>query len=72
MIGRNEPALREPSLFADEESRVVVRSGAEVALEKRHECPEQRLLSRVSILHPPDPDRASLEIDVFPLEQAGF
>ena len=52
------PALREPSLSADEESRVVVRSGPEVALENPHERPEQRLLPGVTVLHPPDADGA--------------
>jgi len=67
-----DPALREPALSADEESRVVVRSGPEVALENRYERPEQRLLSRITVLHPPDPYRVPLEIDVFSLEQARF
>src|SRR5439155_19900555 len=61
------PTLREPALSADEESRVVVRSGPEVALENRHERPEQRILSRVTVFHPPDPDGAPLEIDVLSL-----
>jgi hypothetical protein len=55
------PALRELSLSADEESRVVVGSGREVAFENRHERPEEWLLSRVAVLHPPDPDGAALE-----------
>jgi hypothetical protein len=69
-MGRHR--MTQPSLSADEKSRVVVGSGPEVALENRHERPEQLLLSRVTVLHPPDPDRAPLEVDVFPLEQQTF
>jgi hypothetical protein len=63
-----DPPLREPSLSADEESRDVVGSGPQVAFENRHERSEKRLLSRVAVLHPPDPNGAALEVDVLSLQ----
>jgi hypothetical protein len=63
------PALAQAPLATDEERRIVIGPSTEVAAENRHETPKQRLLSRITFFHPPDPDGAALEVDVLSLNR---